>query len=184
MKSNEPEEFRALFREHHPRIRRYFAARAPASHVDDLAAETFLVAWRRLGDVPAEPLPWLLNVAGKIQANQWRKADRAQALVERLASVSRLDVHDASVGFERRTQQRAVLHALAHLSESDRELMLLSLWDGLQPSEIAVALDVSRVATRARLSRARRRLEHALRSELAAAGEPAPLPTLERTTTA
>jgi RNA polymerase sigma-70 factor (ECF subfamily) len=125
MTSSEPDEFRALFRAHHPRIRRYFAARAPASQVDDLAAETFLVAWRRFRDVPAEPLPWLLNVAGKVQANQWRKTDRAEALVERLARVGRLDAQDASVAVERRAQQLAVLRALAHLSESDRELMLL-----------------------------------------------------------
>ena len=91
MKSSEPEAFRALFREHHPRIRRYFAARAPASQVDDLAAETFLVAWRRFGDIPPQPLPWLLNVAAKVHANQRRKTDRAQALVERLARVGRLD---------------------------------------------------------------------------------------------
>jgi RNA polymerase sigma-70 factor, ECF subfamily len=182
MKTSEPEVFRALFREHHPRIRRYFAARAPASQVDDLAAETFLVAWRRFAEIPPQPLPWLLNVASKVQANQRRKTERAQALVERLASASRLDALDASAAAERRARHLAVLHALARLSESDRELMLLSLWDGLQGGEIALALGVNPVATRARLSRARRRLERALRAELEAAGEPAPRPSLERTT--
>jgi len=181
MKTSEPEVFRALFREHHPRIRRYFAARAPASQVDDLAAETFLVAWRRFGDIPPQPLPWLLNVASKVQANQRRKADRAQALVERLARAGRLDALDASAAAERRTQHLAVLHALARLSEGDRELMLLAIWDGLQAGEIAVALGVNPVATRARLSRARRRLERALCAELEAAGEPLPHPALERT---
>ena len=72
--TRDPEAFRALYREHHPTIRRYVAARAPASQVDDLAAETFLVAWRRAADLPPHALPWLLNVAAKTLANQRRAA--------------------------------------------------------------------------------------------------------------
>jgi RNA polymerase sigma-70 factor (ECF subfamily) len=182
MKTRDPEAFRALYREHHPTIRRYFAARAPASQVDDLAAETFLVAWRRFADMPPPQLPWLLNVAAKVHANQRRKAERVEALVERLTRVSRLDDPDASVAAERRAQQLAVLRALAQVGPGDRELMLLSLWDGLRASEIALVLDVNPVATRARLSRARRRLERALRAELDAAGELVPRPLIQRTT--
>jgi RNA polymerase sigma-70 factor, ECF subfamily len=182
MKTRDPEAFRALYREQRSTIRRYFAARAPASQVDDLAAETFLVAWRRFADVPPQPLPWLLNVAAKLLANQRRKTERGEALFERLARVSRLDDPGAAVAAERRAKHLAVLHALARLSPGDRELMLLSVWDGLQAGAIALVLDVNPVAARARLSRARRRLERALRAELDAAGEPAPRPLLQRTT--
>jgi RNA polymerase sigma-70 factor (ECF subfamily) len=34
----------------------------------DVVAETFLVAWRRLDDVPADPLPWLYGVARRVLA--------------------------------------------------------------------------------------------------------------------
>ena len=59
-----------------------------------------------------------------------------------------------------------MLRALTRLSPGDRELMLLSVWDGLPARDIAVVLGVNAVATRTRLSRARRRLERALRAEL------------------
>ena len=181
MDNRDPEAFRALYREHHPTVRRYLAARAPTSQVDDLAAETFLIAWRRAREMPPHALPWLLNVAAKLLANQRRRTDRADALVERLARVSRLDDPDAAAAVERRSERLAVLHALARLSPSDRELMLLSVWDGLRAREIAVVLGVNPVATRTRLSRARRRLEHALRAELDAAPEPVRSPLMQRT---
>ncbi len=182
MDTRDQEAFRALYREHLPTIRRYLAARAPASQVDDLAAETFLVAWRRLADMPPQALPWLLNVAAKLLANQRRKTDRSVALVERLVHVSRLDDPGAAFAAERRAEHLAVLHALARLSPGDRELMLLSVWDGLRPREIAVVLAVNPVSVRARLSRARRRLERVLRAELEAADHSLPSPLIQRTT--
>ena len=182
MESRDPEAFRALYREHLPTIRRYLGARAPASQVDDLAAETFLVAWRRAADVPPHALPWLLNVAAKVLANQRRRTERAGELVARLAQVSRLDDPGAAAAAERRAQHRAVLHALARLRPGDRELMLLSVWDGLRAAEIAVVLGLNPVVARARLSRARRRLERALRAELDAPSEPLPTPCPQRTT--
>jgi RNA polymerase sigma-70 factor (ECF subfamily) len=180
MDHRDPDAFRALYRRHHPTLRRYFAARVPASQVDDLVAETFLIAWRRARDMPPAALPWLFGVAANLLADQRRKVERADALVERLAHVSRLDDPDVAAAAERRAQGGAVLRALATLSAGDRELMLLSVWDGLPAREIAVVLGVNPVATRARLSRARRRLERALRTEL---DRPDPLrsPLLQRT---
>jgi RNA polymerase sigma-70 factor (ECF subfamily) len=51
----------------------------------DVAAETFLIAWRRLEDVPREPAPWLLGVARKVIAGQLRTDARRDALAARLA---------------------------------------------------------------------------------------------------
>ena len=58
--------FRALFEAHYPRVRRFAHHRAlVGADADDLVAEVFTVAWRRLDDVPADDaLPWLLAVAG------------------------------------------------------------------------------------------------------------------------
>lgn len=180
MDRRDPDAFRALYAEHRPTIKRYFAARAPASQVDDLTSETFLVAWRRDADRPAHTLPWLLNVAGKVLSHQRRKTERSGDLVHRLAQVSRLDDPGVPQAAERRTEQLAVLHALATLTPGDRELMLLTIWDGLQTREVATALGVTPVAARARLSRARRRLESALRAELDSPSHPATNPTAER----
>ena len=168
MDERDAEAFRGLYRAHYRGVCRYLAARADAEDVEDLAAETFLIAWRRADVVPDEPLPWLLNVALNVLANQRRGVRRADALSARLTAVARLHVEGVEVDAERRAQQRAVLVALTTLRADDRELVLLHVWDGLPAREIAVVLQVSAVAGRARLSRARRRLDRALRTELTA----------------
>jgi len=172
MDDRDPDAYRELYRAHYGTVHRYLAARAPADVVDDLTAETFLVAWRRAAAVPDHTLPWLLNVATKVLANQRRSTDRAGALVDHLAQVALLDAPGVEVDVERHEQRRALLAALATLRPDDRELMLLHVWEDLPAREIAVVLELNPVATRARLSRARRRLERALRGQLA--GAPAP----------
>jgi hypothetical protein len=58
--------FRALFDAHVGAVRRYACHRS-IPDADDLVAEVFTVAWRRLDDVPVDdPLPWLLGVAGNV----------------------------------------------------------------------------------------------------------------------
>ena len=52
----------------------------------------------------------------------------------------------------------AVRAALARLDEGDRELLRLSSWEGLAPSEIATVMGVPGVTVRSRLHRARKRL--------------------------
>ncbi|MGC3952647.1 MAG: sigma factor-like helix-turn-helix DNA-binding protein [Propionicimonas sp.] len=52
----------------------------------------------------------------------------------------------------------AMLQALAELSPADREILLLTAWDGLDAEGVAQVLRISPTAARARLSRARHRL--------------------------
>ena len=54
--------------------------------------------------------------------------------------------------------------ALAQLSDADRETLLLTAWEGLEPNEAAVSLGISAPAFRMRLTRARRRLRTAMAS--------------------
>ncbi len=128
--------------------------------VDDLVAETFLVAWRRLDDVPAgaEALPWLYAVARRTLANYRRREDRRSALTEQLRA--------APVAQTSSSPEAAALTAAAwnELPERDRELLSLIAWEGLEVDQVAVALDCSRNAVRIRLHRARRRFEKLLRS--------------------
>jgi RNA polymerase sigma-70 factor (ECF subfamily) len=62
------------------RVCRYLAARVPRDAVEDAAAETFLVAWRRLDELPAPPLGWLLRTASMCSRNQRRTLVRSAAL--------------------------------------------------------------------------------------------------------
>jgi RNA polymerase sigma factor (sigma-70 family) len=159
----------ALFSEHFSAVRTYARRRAPEALVDDIVSETFLVAWRRIDDLPADTRPWLLGVARKTLATQLRSARRRSSLVEKLKAVERdqtfpeLDGPDA-VG---------VIASLERLSVTDQEVLALAAWEELKPSEAAVVLGVSAARYRLRLHRAKRRLLRELeRSE----EEPAPQP--------
>src|SRR5919109_179996 len=78
--------FDAAFEAHYLRILA-FAIRRMESRVDaeDVAAETFAVAWRRRNTLPDTPLPWLYAVALRIIANDRRSAHRRSRRDERLA---------------------------------------------------------------------------------------------------
>jgi RNA polymerase sigma factor (sigma-70 family) len=150
--------FAALFDAHRRTVLGYALRRAD-DHADaaDVVAETFLVAWRRLGDVPSgeQARPWLLGVARRALANQRRGARRRTGLAERLARD--LDAELAAVAPPSETDL-AVRRALAALSGDDREVLLLAGWEGLTPAEIAAATGLRAVTVRSRLHRARRRL--------------------------
>jgi RNA polymerase sigma factor (sigma-70 family) len=137
----------------------------------DIVAETFLVAWRRLDDVPqgAEARLWLYGVARRQLANQRRGQLRRSQLVDRLrAELPGALVAGAGAGNE---DERAadVRAALARLGAEDRELLMLSSWEGLSPGEIAVVLELPAVTLRSRLHRARKRLRAELSRAQAAA---------------
>jgi RNA polymerase sigma-70 factor (ECF subfamily) len=119
--------------------------------VEDVVAETFVVAWRRLDEVPNEARPWLLGVARKTLSTQRRTKARRRSLSSKLAAqpVPRSGEQQSDLG---------VADALARLSEKDREAITLVAWDGLSPNEAAVVVGQSAVAFRVRLHRAKRRL--------------------------
>lgn len=150
--------FRRLYAEHVDPILGYALRRTDqAADAGDIVAETFLVAWRRLGDIPPgdEARLWLYGVARGVIANQRRGADRRQALGQRLRRDLASSVPDhAHVVAER----AAIKDALDRLAERDREVLQLSAWEGLEPREIALVLGTSAVAVRSRLSRSRARL--------------------------
>jgi RNA polymerase sigma-70 factor (ECF subfamily) len=166
MDTRDPEAFRAFYRAHYRTVCRYLSVRADRDVVEDVAAETFLVAWRRQADLPDHAVPWLLNTAGKCLANQRRSRERSDALVARLGGLLRGEDAGIDDALARRGQRRALLAALTGLSDDDRELLLLSQWDGLAPREIASVLEVNPVVLRARLHRASRRLRESLGAAL------------------
>ena len=119
-------------------------------------AETFLVAWRRLEDVPVDSLPWLYGVARRVLANRRRSADRRAALEQRLAGAdSRDSGRDPG---ERAGDAELLRTALRRLSEPSREALMLVAWHGLSGARAARAAGCSRAAFAVRLHRARARL--------------------------
>ena len=81
---NQREAFEELFTGHYWAVRAYVLRRVPAASAEDVLAETFLVAWRRLDSLAEDPLPWLFGVARRLMANQQRAERRRGALTARL----------------------------------------------------------------------------------------------------
>lgn len=162
--------FELLFDRHRRAVLGYALRRVedPADAADALAA-TFLVAWRRLDDVPDGDAArtWLLAAARRTLANERRGSQRRHALAERLGGELTVQLSASEPHADR--DDTRVWRALAHLSEEDREVLLLAGWEELEPAQIAVVLGVRAVTARSRLHRARRRL----RARLDADGEDA-----------
>jgi DNA-directed RNA polymerase specialized sigma24 family protein len=54
------------------RVYAYVSHRTDPHTAEDVVAETFAIAWRRLDRVPSHALPWLLVTARKVLANELR----------------------------------------------------------------------------------------------------------------
>lgn len=150
------ERFEGLFRANYPAVRAYALRRTSPDAAQDVVAETFLVAWRRLDEVPADALPWLYGVARRVLANQRRTADRGAALEDRLAGAApRLPGRDPG---DSAGDAELLRVALGRLSETSREALMLVAWQGLSGARAARAAGCSRAAFAVRLHRARARL--------------------------
>jgi RNA polymerase sigma-70 factor (ECF subfamily) len=147
--------FEALFERHQVAVRSYVLRRSARVAVEDVVADTFLIAWRRLEDVPEPTLPWLLGIARRVLSDQRRAARRRRSLTERLA-------HEAHAS-DRAWSPPAglsveLIDALRALNEREREALLLIAWDGLSPRDAAAVVGCSAAAFRVRLHRARERV--------------------------
>jgi RNA polymerase sigma factor (sigma-70 family) len=158
--------FNTLFASYGAHIVAYCGWRAgSASDAQDAAADVFLAAWRRLDEVPEGDAArvWLYATARRVLANQRRSSRRRAALQERLAGEPAPSADDLPA----LDGEAALVHdALRRLGARDREVLLLSEWEGLTPAQIATVLGCLTVTARGRLHRARRRFR-ALFEELA-----------------
>lgn len=147
----------SLFVAHNLELWRFASRRIGPVVADDVVCETFLVAWRRLDEVPAgAERPWLYSTARYVIANEHRSHRRRAALVARVAPLQELQVAVGDVA-EAVVERDAVARALAAVSPGDQEVLRLSEWEELTDREAAEVLGCSRSAYRLRLHRARRR---------------------------
>jgi RNA polymerase sigma factor (sigma-70 family) len=159
--------FGELYSRYFAEIYRYTAGRLGPDAADDLAAETFLVAFRRrttfdpaLGGVR----PWLYGIATNLVARHHRAESRRYAALARLVADPAADSEEERIA-ERLTAwqaRRSLAAALLRLPEGDRDVLLLTALGGLSYAEVAFALSVPEGTVGSRLNRARRKLAAAL----------------------
>ncbi|MGH2891170.1 MAG: RNA polymerase sigma factor [Solirubrobacteraceae bacterium] len=159
------EAFQQLFKETRESLSAYLLSRCnDAEQAADLFSETYLIAWQKLDSIPPgdQARLWLFGVARNLMLKGFRQRRVADALVERLAGeLRRAQVEHPPAD----RHSRALLHAaLTALSESDREVLMLTAWEGLTPREIAAVTGASANVVRVRLHRARRRVARRLSS--------------------
>lgn len=155
--------FDELFRANYRDVLAYAVRRCPSrADAEDVVAETFAVAWRRIEDIPPSDRarPWLFGTARLVRMNSRRTHRRQQRLLERLRSSF---VPVAQRGADRQiSEQDRLARAMAQLSPLEREVLRLRAWEQLSDAQIAEALDVGLASAKKRLQRARARLAAAL----------------------
>lgn len=165
----EAERFTALYRANYGAIYAYAARRVGEQVADEIAAETFLVAWRRWEAVPAAPLPWLYGVARNLVARHRTASGKQRVTKAALAQdrpAAQPDFHESG--------DHALWEAWERLRPPDQEVLSLVAWEELPVADAARVIGCSAAVFSVRLHRARRRLERML-----AAAPNRPVPSTE-----
>lgn len=160
------ERFEELFDAHYRDVLAYAVRRCRSvQDAEDVVAETFAAAWRRLADVPPgdEARLWLFGTARLVRMNHHRSDSRRRNLLQRIQESLPPQWRrgpDSDVG-----ESHRIRRALEALTDTDREVLQLHVWEDLSAHEIASALEISTAAVWKRLQRARERLADALEEE-------------------
>lgn len=157
--TEDDERFELLFNANYGGVLAYALRRCSSRQdAEDVVAETFAVAWRRLNELPEgdEARLWLFGTARLVWTNRIRGNRRQRGLLDRLRRHARQsqtpDVDAVLVANER------LRKAIAALRETDREILRLHAWEDLTAEQIAITLEISTPAAWKRLQRARDRL--------------------------
>ncbi|MEU4768827.1 sigma-70 family RNA polymerase sigma factor [Actinosynnema sp. NPDC023794] len=163
----EPEQFTEVHDRYFAPIYRYVAGRLDPQTAEDIAAETFLIAFDRRSTFDAERgdvRVWLFGIATNLVARHRRKEARHYRALARVDVEPDVEGHENAVvaSVEARRLRPLLAKALAGLSQGERDVLLLVSLGGLGYQEVAVALGISSGTVGSRLTRARKKLNSAL----------------------
>jgi RNA polymerase sigma factor (sigma-70 family) len=160
-----PERFAAVFDRHYRRIYAYAARRLGRDLAEDVASETFLVAFSRIAGYDTsrqDAAPWLYGIASNLIARHGRAESRRYRAMAKVPPDPPTSEIDVAGRLDAATARGPLAAALARLPGPERDVLLLVAWAGLSQPEVAVALDVPAGTVRSRLHRARREMRAAL----------------------
>lgn len=162
-----PERFTAVFDRHYRHIFAYAARRLGPDLAEDVASETFLIAFDRRNGYDrshADARPWLFGIASNLIARHARAETRRYKALARTQAANVVDGDaDAIVGrLDAQAVRGRLAAALEQLSEPVRSVLLLVAWAGLNQAEVATALDIPPGTARSRLHTARQHMRQAL----------------------
>jgi RNA polymerase sigma factor (sigma-70 family) len=159
--------FGLVFDRHFAAIYGFLARRAGRQAADDLAVETFVVAFSRRHTFQTQredARPWLFGIASNLVREQWHAERRQLRAWERAATrgATEMDVDELADRVDALAAAPLMGVALAALDARDRETLTLFVWAELSYEEIAEALGIPAGTVRSRIHRARRQVRAAL----------------------
>jgi RNA polymerase sigma-70 factor (ECF subfamily) len=152
--------FRRLYEAHHAAVLGYCRRRTDPGDAQDITAEVFAIAWRRIDDVPPgeQSLIWLYGVAYRVLGHHWRSRRRRMRLRDRLAGLGGTTAPGPETVVVQRASDRELVLAAQRLRPLDQEILRLAGWEDLPHGEIAEILGISVDAVDQRFHRAKKRL--------------------------
>jgi RNA polymerase sigma-70 factor (ECF subfamily) len=156
--------FETIWDDHRLQVLAYCLRRVPGTDAEDACAETFLVIWRRLDEIPESPrtLLFIYGIARKVLSNQTRSFHRRDRLNEKLANLGVSPPVDPAHFVVQSAEDRQVAEAVRRLKPTDREIVRLDAWEDLSREEIAEVMGMTRAAVDQRIHRSYQRLSQTL----------------------
>lgn len=165
----DPAIFGPIFEAHHTRVWQFLHRLGGRECADDLAGEVFLAALAsrdRYDPTRGTVQSWLYGIAANLARTWHRRRTRGQRAIRRLTAREHAETGAVGVGALERIDEtmtvaddaRRTLAAMGELSDADREVLVLFVWEELSYKEIGETLGIAVGTVRSRLSRARERL--------------------------
>jgi RNA polymerase sigma-70 factor, ECF subfamily len=169
---DDPSRFEAIFDRHYERIRRYAQRRLGRDDGEDVAAQTFVIAFaNRASFDPSygSAAGWLIGIAANLARRRARSGQVHLRALHRLPNEVPIGEMDPNI-LDAQRARGAIMAALQTLTEVDRETFLLHVLGELSYREIAQILGVPLGTVRSRINRARGKLREQLSREEATEG--------------
>jgi RNA polymerase sigma factor (sigma-70 family) len=161
----DPRAFGVIFERHFGAIHGYLRRRLDRQLADELASQTFLVAFgRRRHFDPGRPdsRPWLFGIATNLARNHRRREIRELRAMAALAPEPLMGIDGVESRVDAERLRGRLAQALSELPAEEADVLLLLVWAELDQAEIADALAIPVGTVKSRLSRARGRLQNEL----------------------
>lgn len=159
------DEYAAFFREHFAEVVSVAAARLDSRpDAEEVAVDTFRVAWQRWAAGGELTRAWLYGVLRNRIGNEYRSRARREALQELLVAdyTASLPIRLAEDPAEVPATDSEILAILESLPQPYRVVLRMTYWDDLLAPEVAQSLGISETTVRARLTRGRKLFKAAL----------------------
>jgi len=163
----EPERFAVIFDRYYPQIHGYAARRLGQGLADDIAAETFLIAFERRERYEvsrSDARPWLYGIVSNLISRHHRAEGRRYRALARVGVTDVVQGHadEVVVRLDAQARRAPLAAALARVADRDRDVLLLIAWEGLSYEEVSHALGIPLGTVRSRLHRTRDTLRQSL----------------------